>query len=124
MCQLPRYNAVDNIAKFHCLPFHKTLSDRLQWFVTIGLDVQKIEAMEAVNIFPKRLACTNYGRTCVHYGTCHLQQFDKPAIQEPDTIVYDFEFELDAVIDNHLERISRLPPSATMTMQGELTNVD
>lgn len=115
VCQLPQWNATDNIAKFHTMPYIKTLTDRLEWFVQLGIDVQRIEQMEMLGIFPRRAkACTSYGRVCIHFGTCHLKNFDLPAPEEPDEIQYQFTFDLEDVIADHLERISNLPVQQSM----------
>lgn len=108
--QLPHANAVDLKAKYHVFNFPKTLVDRLNWFVTLGLDVQHLEAMEKLNIFPKRGdACLKFGRPCYHFGTCSLQDFDKPRVREPDDTQYTFEYQLEELIEDHINRISQLP---------------
>lgn len=115
VCQLPAWNATEDIAKFHIMPYAKTLTDRLQWFVAMGMDVQRIEQMEQLGIFPRRnSSCVSYNKVCTHFGTCHLEEADMPAQQEEDKIEYQFRFNLDDVIANHLERIARLPRKQTM----------
>lgn len=91
----------------HILPFHKTLVDRLNWFVTLGLDVQRIEEMQKINIFPKRGdSCVKYNKPCFHYGICDLHSADVEAPEEKDDIEYTFEYDLDTLIEHHLERIA------------------
>lgn len=110
VAQIPSERAVENIARFHPIPFDKTLTDRLQWFVSVGMDVQRIHEMMQLNIFPRRSkSCVAFNRVCPQYGTCHLHQFDQPAPVEPDEIEYDFEYDLEDLIVQHMERISAAP---------------
>ncbi|EDO26388.1 predicted protein [Nematostella vectensis] len=91
----------------HILPFQKTLVDRLNWFVTLGLDVQRIEEMEKIGIFPKRGgSCVKYNKPCFHYGICDLHSADTVAPVKEDTIDYTFTYDLDTLIEHHLERIA------------------
>lgn len=109
--QLPSSNARDLVPKPHVMEFKKSLLDRLNWFVSLGLDVQHLEAMEQIGIFPKRFsACVRFNRPCFHFGTCSLQSFDTPKIIEEDKKVYTFEYELEDLIMDHMERISTMPP--------------
>lgn len=90
----------------HILPFYKTLSDRLDWFVSLGLDVQRIEEMQKINIFPKRgESCVKYNKPCFHYGICDFHTGETDAIEKEDNIKYTFEYELDKLIEHHIERI-------------------
>ncbi len=121
--QLPAWNAIDKRAvKTHVLPFTKTLVDRLNWFVSLGLDVQHLEAMQAINIFPKRhSACMRFNRVCPHFGTCSLQNFDIPKKFEEDPIDYQFTFELDDLIQNHVDRIALLTENKKTMISLEST---
>jgi len=96
------------------LTFAKTLQDRLHWFISLGLDVEHLKNMAQYNIYPQRgHNCLQYMKPCRHFGTCQLFSFDRPADSEKETAVqdqeeaptYQFTFELDAVIDDHLRRI-------------------
>lgn len=90
----------------HTLPFPKTLSDRLNWFISLKLDVDRIYEMLDINIFPMRgSSCCQYMRPCKHFGTCQLHGLDEYAVVEEDVIEYDFTFSLDNIIDNHVERV-------------------
>ena len=92
----------------HILTFQKTLTDRLNWFVTLGLDVQRIEEMEKLNIFPKRGdSCVKFNKPCWHYGICDLRQAEEDAPVEEDKIEYVFQYDMDTLIEHHLERIGR-----------------
>ncbi len=94
-------------SKFHPLPFFKTLKDRLNWFITLGMDVNHLHDMLNMNVFPMRGGgCLSYMRPCRHFGTCQLTGFDEYKIEEEDKTVYDFTFQLEEVIQDHLARIS------------------
>jgi len=91
----------------HTLPFHKTLSDRLNWFISLKMDVEHIESMLSLNIFPMRgSSCLQYMRPCPQFGTCNLHRLDEYLPPIVDEVVYDFEYNLDDVITNHLSRIN------------------
>jgi hypothetical protein len=92
--------------KIHTLPFAKTLSDRLNWFISIQLDVNRINDMLELNIFPQRgSSCLQYMRACNQFGTCQLHSFDEYLPPLVDDKEYDFTYYLDDVITNHLSRI-------------------
>lgn len=112
VAQLPQVNAQDNLVKVHTLPFPKTIVDRLGWFVTLGTDVQRLEVLESLNIFPKRgSSCLKYNRPCKYFGHCNMTHFDKKKdmSKEVDDVTYQFEYDLDELIDSHLKRIAALP---------------
>jgi hypothetical protein len=91
--------------KIHTLPFPKTLSDRLNWFITLQMDVQHIEQMLEMNVFPMRgHSCLQYMRPCKHFSTCQLHSLDSYKEELIDEVAYDFVYEIDDVIANHLER--------------------
>ena len=92
--------------KTHVLPYQKTLVDRLKWFMTLGLDVKKLEDMESLNVYPMRgHSCLKYNRPCKYFGTCGLHSLDVLKEREEDTIEYDFVYELDELITEHMARI-------------------
>jgi hypothetical protein len=71
---------------FSLLNFPKTLQDRLNWFITLQLDTEHLHTLLDHNIFPLRgQNCLQYMRPCKHFGTC--------------------TFQLEEVIQNHIERI-------------------
>lgn len=108
--QLPHVKAQAYACRYHQLEFPKTLVDRLNWFVTLGLDVQHLEAMEQMNIFPKRgNSCIKFNKQCRHFGTCSLQNFDQPKVQKEDPIEYTFSYNLEELIDEHISRIANMP---------------
>ena len=91
----------------HPLIFRKTLLDRLNWFITLGMDIKRLELSEEIGFYPRRgSACLKYNRQCKFFGTCTLSSQDKPRVREEDTIAYDFVFDLDTLIDDHLRRIN------------------
>lgn len=90
----------------HTLPFPKTLSDRLNWFISLQLDVNKLNEMLSLNIFPMRGSnCLQYMRPCKYFGVCNLHGLDEYLPPLVDEIEYDFVYQLDEVITNHLSRV-------------------
>lgn len=107
VCQLGKEFQDCNV---HILPFDKTLLDRLNWFIVLGLDVQHLHAMKSLQIYPRRYtACLRFNKPCRHFGTCHLHSLDSPKQEEPDDIAYQFVYDLNEVVEDHLRRISQLP---------------
>lgn len=91
--------------QFHVKEWEKTLKDRLKWFITLGLDVERIKRMRQLNHFPQRYqSCIRFNRICEQFGTCGLTTGEQERSQETDRYEYAFEFNLDDVIKNHLER--------------------
>lgn len=96
------------IPKFHKLTFPKTLYDRLNWFIALGLDVQHLEEMKKINIYPKRGdSCIRFNKVCPHFGICNIYSGDEEKEIPVDEKEYQFTYEINAVIENHLKRISR-----------------
>jgi hypothetical protein len=92
--------------KIHTLPFPKTLSDRLNWFISLKLDVSSIEEMLSINVFPMRgKSCLQYMKLCNQFGTCNLHGLDEYLPPLVDDIQYDFTYDLEEVIVDHLNRI-------------------
>lgn len=87
--------------------FPKTLTDRLKWFISYGLDLQRIEQLEELDIFPMRGgSCVSFNRPCPLYGNCQLEsltQMKRPIPQKDE--VYDFVFDLDEIVVDHLARV-------------------
>ena len=93
--------------KIHTMIYPKTLQDRLNWFITLGMDVERLHMMLENNVFPLRGSnCLQYMKPCKHLGTCNLHGLDVYKEEIEDTIVYDFNYKLDEVIQDHLVRIS------------------
>jgi len=88
------------------LKYTKTLTDRLNWFITLGLDIDRITRMRELNVFPMRGdSCLKFNKPCYHFATCGLKSSDRPKVDEEDTTEYDFYFELQELIDNHVARV-------------------
>ena len=93
--------------KIHTMIYPKNLQDRLNWFITLGMDVERLHMMLENNVFPLRGSnCLHYMKPCKHLGTCNLHGLDTYKEEIEDTIVYDFNYQLDEVIQDHLIRIS------------------
>lgn len=98
---------INSPTKIHVLPFDKTLLDRLNWFVTLGLDVKHLHEMQELGIYPKRYtACLSFNKPCRHFGTCHLHSLDTPKVIEPDEVDYQFVYDLEELVADHLRRIA------------------
>lgn len=92
--------------RIHNLIFEKTLLDRLNWLITLGTDLRRLEEYEALGFYPRRGgSCLKFGKACKQFGVCTLSSMDQRRKQEPDEIGYDFVFELDDLVNSHLERI-------------------
>ena len=103
VCQLGR---TFTESKIHLLPFNKTLLDRFTWFLTLGLDVKHLHEMAELGVYPKRGgSCLSFMRPCMHFGTCGLHSFDTPKEIEEDTKEYQFTYDLNTVIQDHLRRM-------------------
>ena len=105
ICQIGSGNGFSPVT--HIKVYPKTIEDRLNWFLTIGMDRDHIERMEELNHFPKRGDnCLKYNKPCHHFGTCHLHQLDTLKVVEEDVIEYDFVYNLDDIINDHIQRIT------------------
>lgn len=92
------------------LAFDKTLLDRLNWFITLGLDVKHLHEMAELGSYPMRgSACLNFMRPCKFFGSCQLHSLDQDKVQEPDEVDYQFVYDLDALIEDHLIRVHSSP---------------
>lgn len=90
----------------HVKTFSKTLQDRLNWFLTVGMDVNRLHSMFELNFFPQRgNNCLKYNKPCHHFGTCGLHTLDRMKEIEVDTIDYMFVYDMNDIINNHIERI-------------------
>jgi hypothetical protein len=102
----PVMQDVKGTIAFHVFTFQKTLIDRLQAFLSIGLDVERIRKCETLGVYPRRGSkCMAYNKVCAHYGTCTLQGADMPAERQPNNDSFDFTFKLEDIIANHLRRV-------------------
>lgn len=100
--------------KVHTITFDKTLLDRLNWFMSLGLDVERLKRMEELGVYPKRgSACLQYMRPCVHFGTCGLHGLDRSVGIVEDKEQYQFVYQMDELVADHISRLS-----------GELTGIE
>lgn len=91
---------------FHIKHYKKTLLDRLQAFLGIGLDVKHLEACQELGVFPRRGSkCQAYNKVCQFFGTCNLQGADLPKQREESKEAWQFTFSFDELVANHLRRI-------------------
>lgn len=104
----------------HILPYTKTLLDRLNWFIALGLDIKHLKEMEELGVFPQRgNACLRFMRPCKHFGTCGLHSFDRPKGLIEDKEVYDFDYDLDELVENHVARLQRDPSLGLSASEGK-----
>lgn len=92
----------------HTLQFKKNLLDRLKWFTTLGIDVDRLTQMINLNFFPMRgSSCMAWNRPCQFFGMCQLQVNDRPKTDTDveDTNEYQFTYTLDEIVKDHLERV-------------------
>lgn len=101
-----RDHGSDYTPDIYVWPFSKTLLDRLNWFVTLGLDFEHIKRMEDISIYPMRgQSCIHFNRVCPFAGTCSLTSADVPKDGGIDNTEYDFVYKLQDVIDDHIRRV-------------------
>lgn len=101
--------------KTHLMVWSKTLLDRLKWFMTLSMDAKRIELMQETGHWPMRgHSCLTFNRPCRYFGTCNLHALDVEKKREEDTIAYDFRYNIDDLIQDHL---ARMP---LVSLQGEL----
>jgi len=102
VAQLPR----DFVPKIQIFEWDKTLSDRLNWFISLGLDVKHLTEMAELGVYPKRgSSCLQFNKPCKYFGVCALHSMDVPKEIEEDVIDYQFVYNLDDLVQDHLERI-------------------
>lgn len=89
----------------HVKTYPKTLQHRLNWFISLGMDVSRLEQMLELGVFPMRGgSCLQYMRPCKHFGVCGLQTLDRYKDIPEDTIEYQFVYSLPELIDSHIKR--------------------
>ena len=103
VCQLGK----DFTPKIQTFEWTKTLADRLNWFISLGLDVKHLAEMASLNVYPKRgESCLQFNRPCKYFGVCSLHSVDLVKDREEDIIKYQFTYQLEDLIQDHLERIT------------------
>lgn len=97
----------DPIPDIYLFPFHKTLADRLKWFVSYGLELEHLDRMEELGIFPMRgKSCVAFNRVCNFYGSCQMESLlTNPRKQPVQDEEYDFVYDLDEIVEDHLKRV-------------------
>lgn len=103
--------------RIHHFPWRKTILDRLNLFLSLGMDVQRLQMMLDMNLFPMRgKSCLRYNRTCPHFGTCQLRSNDIPKtdeyveknktahVREVEASI-QFRFKLDEIVADHLRLV-------------------
>lgn len=95
--------------KIHRLIYEKTILDRLNWFISLLMDKKQLDMMREIGIYPKRGAsCLSYNRPCKYFGVCSLQSFKDVPKEFTDDVQYQFEYSLDELITDHIERVKGL----------------
>jgi len=85
----------------HDFFFTKTLVDRLEWLIGLKMDVERIQTMIDLEVFPKHgSSCLAWQRPCSFYGLCGLTRKDTP--RKEDIKEYQFYWELDTLIEQAL----------------------
>lgn len=103
VCRDHPKNFVPDIYTF---PFKKTLLDRFKWFMTLGMDLNHLNSMMELGMFPMRKkGCVAFGRVCPHFGFCHMTAGDKQREVPTDSNTYQFVYNLQEVIEDHVKRI-------------------
>lgn len=89
----------------HVIEYPKTLQDRLNWFIALGMDISRLTQMLDLDVFPMRGgSCLQYMRPCRHFGTCGMQALDAYKKIPMDTIDYQFVYNLEDLVNDHMER--------------------
>lgn len=103
--------------RIHHFEWKKTMLDRLNLFLALGMDVSHLQQMVDINLFPMRgHSCLRYNRQCPHFGVCQLRNNDTPQtdefveknksehVKEVEASVV-FRFKLDEIVADHLRLI-------------------
>lgn len=113
-----------NKVNIHVLTFQKTLLDRLHWFISLGLDIQRLLLVENCKVYPRRGSnCLQFMRPCAHFGVCHLSAHDSPRKEEADTREYPFEYNLEDLVQDHLLRIDALDKTQLVALEAPVEDV-
>lgn len=88
------------------LTYRKKLLDRLNWLVTLSLDIEKLKMMEAINVYPSRgQGCLKYNRPCKYFGSCQFHSQDRLKVIPKDDIEYDFYYKIADLITDYSQRV-------------------
>lgn len=106
VCQLPGTKGELYLPNNREYTFPKTLKDRFDWFLKVYLDVNYIKGLENLDAYPKRGSnCQAWNKICMFFNECQFTSSDAPAMYIPDTIEYDFTYQLDEILHEHMERL-------------------
>lgn len=95
--------------KTHVLTYEKTLLDRLHWFLSLSTDVERLHRMKELNIYPKRgSSCLHFNSPCTYFNICDLHAMDVKKVKTEDVIEYDFYFDLQTLIKDHIRRVGHV----------------
>ncbi len=103
--------------RIHHFEWKKTLLDRLNWFISLGMDVNHGQQCLDLNIFPMRGgSCNDFGKVCPYFGDCQLRANDVPKtdadferdktshVKEIEASI-QFRFDLNEVISRNLQKV-------------------
>lgn len=97
------------VANIHDLPYKKTLKDRMEWFVGLKMDIEHLNICMTNDVWPRRGDhCMAYNKPCEFFNECQFTAGDRlrPVEKFTDDIVYDFQFNLDDIIVDHIARLA------------------
>lgn len=102
-------NTRTEVSKFspivHVRQYPKTLQDRLNWFLSLGMDVTHLVTMLDMNVFPMRGGnCVQFMKPCKHFGVCGMQVLDAYKELPEDTLEYQFTYSLPDLVEEHIKR--------------------
>jgi hypothetical protein len=91
--------------KVHLKEYPKTIQNRLNWFLSLGMDVNRLRQMLELGVFPMRGgSCIQFMRPCKHFGTCSMMTLDRYKELPEDKIDYQFTYDLQELITDHIHR--------------------
>lgn len=92
------------------LKYGKTLADRLNWFVTLQIDIERLQRMHELATYPMRGGnCLTYNRPCKFFNVCqHLAATAPAKVLTVDKEPYQFTYDINELIVNHINRLDTL----------------
>lgn len=110
VCQLPS-TGLSSLYQpsFKSYTFPKTIKDRFEWFLKLYLDVNYLDTLSGLSVYPRRANhCKAYNQVCKFFNECQFTAGDQPGIYTPDGIDYQFTYNLDELFKDHQERLAAL----------------